>query len=313
MNKIDLKITVDDLVFEYLMYKVKNGYDPYFSLEEIVMFLDSFEFESDLPIEMIDFFDENSFKKYFENQKVNGVAKLGNLVLGEDDIVRPTYKFSDFDKSLLNTYFMDKKVKEELDFVIGNFLFLCFKRSLVIPKNLEPECVAVGNLVAADMVNGIWKSYVENNIRNRKWPRQCSDIEKYLLETDLASIIEVESIKKELLEFYKDASLRVAALYSEDKDLQISSFTNKYLANANYRALIGGYEELVGIAYGNYKKALVIDLSKSRIEETYALDEVCYYDEEPDVRTDIHQINNEKTVNLVRTLSKNQSRKKVKR
>lgn len=43
------------------------------------------------------------------------------------------------------------------------------------------------------------ESHIDRLIENQKWPKQCKGINKYLLEIDLSTIINLKSIKKELL------------------------------------------------------------------------------------------------------------------
>ena len=72
----------------------------------------------------------------------------------------------------------------------------------------------------------------------------------------MSKIIGTKSIKKQLLELYNTFSKRIAILYHYDRNLKVSSSTNSYLARANYELLIQGYEKIIGIAFGPYKKAL---------------------------------------------------------
>ena len=74
----------------------------------------------------------------------------------------------------------------------------------------------MGKYLTAEIINIIWKSYIEENIKQNRWPGQCRDIDKYLLEIDLAEIIELKSIKKELLDMYETVSKRIAILFKED-------------------------------------------------------------------------------------------------
>ena len=39
MVNLEHKLTVDDLIVEYMMYKVKNGYEPSFLTSEFISFL----------------------------------------------------------------------------------------------------------------------------------------------------------------------------------------------------------------------------------------------------------------------------------
>ena len=49
MVNLEHKLTVDDLIVEYMMYKVKNGYEPSFLASEFINFLNFFE--NKMPVE----------------------------------------------------------------------------------------------------------------------------------------------------------------------------------------------------------------------------------------------------------------------
>jgi len=59
-------------------------------------------------------------------------------------------------------------------------------------------------------------------------------------------------------------SRRIAILYQQDKNLKISNFCG-YLVGANYRLFINGYQNMFGIAFGEYKSSLDIDLASSAL------------------------------------------------
>ena len=44
MVNLEHRLTVDDLIVEYAMYKVKNGYEPKYSTSELIDFLHFFTF-----------------------------------------------------------------------------------------------------------------------------------------------------------------------------------------------------------------------------------------------------------------------------
>lgn len=43
MINLEHRLTVDDLIVEYAIYKVKNGYEPKYSTSEFIDFLHFFE------------------------------------------------------------------------------------------------------------------------------------------------------------------------------------------------------------------------------------------------------------------------------
>ena len=79
---------------------------------------------------------------------------------------------------------------------------------------------------------------------------------------DLAKMMEMKSIKKEIVELYNSFSKKVSILYHQDQSLKISSYRNQYLARANYELLSQGYEKWVNNTFGPDKKTIDEDLTK---------------------------------------------------
>ena len=157
-------------------------------------------------------------------------------------LIKANYRLSDADKSIINTYFMDNGMSRFEHFkgetfkirsIIGEWLSDYPKRT--IDENIEVDSffLIMGKYLTAEIISIIWKSYIEENIKQNRWPGQCRDIDKYLLEIDLAEIIELKSIKKELLDMYETVSKRIAILFKEDNKLKISSSKGSYLAHSN--------------------------------------------------------------------------------
>lgn len=66
MVNLEKNLTVDDLIVEYMVYKVKNGYDPKFLASEFMDFLQFFE--SKMKVEDV-IYDRNIlFQRFFERK-----------------------------------------------------------------------------------------------------------------------------------------------------------------------------------------------------------------------------------------------------
>lgn len=283
-----------------------------------------------MPVEDSLYESDKLFKRFFErkiesdwsipknwiNMKKEIVPHMDMTYSEKDNdfLIKANYRLSDYDRSVINTYFMDNGMGRYDDFkgqtfkirsIIGEYLSTKPKRKIDESIKIDDNDLIIGKYIAAGIITNIWDSHTKKLIENHKWPRQCNDINKYLFETDLAEIICIESIKKELVELYNVISKRVAILYHQDRNLKVSTHSNIYLARANYELLIQGYEEIMGIAFGNYKKSLDIDLSTLTFKESHSIDGIYDWDEDPDVRTTIDDIENENIKKLVRSLEKN--------
>ena len=121
MVNLERNLTVDDLIVEYMMYKVQNGYEPSFTSNEFVNFLLFFETKKSVYDSLYD--GKELFKRFMERKSEQDWSITKNYATGEkearphmdleegkDDsslILKANYRFSDFDKSIINTYFMD--------------------------------------------------------------------------------------------------------------------------------------------------------------------------------------------------------------
>lgn len=314
------KLTVDDLIVEYMMYKVKNGYEPSFLTSEFISFL--YFFTAPHDIKVIDALYENDklFKRFFERKNESDWSKKGSyaalenvaephmdmsLYNGEycDYIIKANYKLSEFDRSIINTYFMTDKTVAKIRQRINEYLVEVLeapKRRIDIFYPVEKDNLLIGKYIAAEFVGNIWDSYIRDHVENNEWPKQCKDINTFLIKTDLAEIIGVESIRDRLLNFYNVISRRVAVLYQRDKNLQISSFSNGYLAYSNYLALKRGYEDMFEIAYGKNKSNLQIDMSKLKFTESHECDGVYDWDDDIDIVSTDVSIGNKSAKRLVK-------------
>lgn len=316
MVNLEHKLTVDDLIVEYMMYKTNNGYEPSFSTSEFISFL--YFFESKMEVEDALYENEKLFNRFFKRKNERDWFNKPHMNMIEDEIsndyiIQANYKLSDYDRSVINTYFMDGGMSQYDDFkgqtfkirkVIEEYLTDVPKRKIDDTIDIDENDLLIGKYTTAQIIQNIWESHIDKLIENQEWPRQCKDIDKYLLETDISTIINLKSIRKELLELYNIISKRIAIMYHQDRNLQISSSSGAYLAMANYKLLIQGYEKLFSIAFGKYNKSLNIDLSTLTFRESHVLDGVYDWDDDPDIKTTTTSINDKNVKKLVRSLDK---------
>ena len=332
MVNLEGKLTVDDLIVEYMKYKVRNGYETSFLASEFTEFLHFFE--SKMPVEDSLYEGEKLFQRFFERKlehdwsitdyntdKKKQIPHMEMVYSNNDKdyLIKANYKLGDYDKSVITTYFMDKGMGRYDDFkgetfkirsIIGEWLADYPKRKIDESIEVEEQNLNVGKYIAAGIMTNIWNSYIDKQVQNHTWPRQCTDINKYLLEMDLAEIIGTKSIKKDLIELYSALSKRIAILYQQDKNLKINTFTSEYLANSNYKLLIQGYDDTMSIGFGKGKSSLEVDMETAIFRESHETYGVYFWDEDPDVKATISTIENEDVKKLVRNLD-NQNQKNI--
>lgn len=291
---IDLQhnLTVDDLIIEYMVAKLENGYDSKISENEFKKFLEFFVVKmpyADIIIECSDL-----FKKFMERKSKRDWAKkigreqvfLPHFDIRHDDsnndyILSTNYRFSRYDTSIINTYFMAKIETNAIRTLINDYLKGMPKMQIDMNSSYTKNDLIIGKYVTVNIISFIWDEYVKKQIDKHHWPEQCRDINKYLLSFDLATSIGLKSLKNELLELYKVVSERIAILYSMDKKLEIcSSLSNGYLANFNYHLISLGFEKIFDDFFSQYKSILYIDLAKLILREEHIADDRYYFDDE---------------------------------
>lgn len=296
MVNLEYKLTVDDLIVEYMIYKVENGYEPSFTTGEFIKFLLYFEGKMSVYDALYD--GVKLFERFFERKNktdwITYSTKEGipnphmNMEHGNKAgsyIIKANYKLSGYDKSVINTFYMNRLEVVEIRSVIADWLRDYPKREEYESTCVDENELMIGKYIAVEIIRNIWDSYVRGHIKNNRWPTQCTDMDKYLFEVDLAEIINVKSIKNELIELYKVFSKRIAILYHQDKELKIKTSPTFYLARSNYELLIRGYEDIMDEFFGVYKRSLDIDLSTLTFEERHEIDGTYDLGEFSDIRT----------------------------
>lgn len=313
MVNLEHKLTVDDLIVEYLIYKVRNGYETSFFTSEFMDFL-SF-FQRKMEVEDILYENDKLFKRFFE-RKNNSDWSISHMEMeysakDKDYLIKANYKLSDYDASVINTYFMDNGMGKfgmgktaEIRNIIREYLSSQPRRKIDETIVIDDNEIIIGKQIAALIITEIWNSHISKQIEYHQWPGQCMDINKYLFEIDLAEIINVKSIKSELIDLYNVISKRIAILYHQDRNLKVSSYRNGYLKRSNYELLVQGYENIIGIAFGEFKKALEFDLSTLTFKESHVIDDVYDWNEDLDIKTTTILVGNDNVKKLMKNLEK---------
>lgn len=246
MTRVEHKLTVDDLIGEYMVQKVTQGYEPKYSKEEFIDFLRYIKEYVEVAATNIE--EEKVFKRFFDRKKDTWTIKVTSLrgtkeyrphiVEDNNGFLCATNELNQSDSLDRYKYSMNNYELKKIKNITSNYLQKFPERKInskgrISAKNkLQSECAI------SLMIPDIWAGYVKQNMKYGNWPRQCQDIEKYFFEMDLATMIELKSIKQELLDFYMDTSKRVGNLLEQNKDLTLATYKGVYLAHANWRLVM---------------------------------------------------------------------------
>lgn len=248
VNK-DFRLTVDDLIVHYLAEKTKQGYEPKVTEEEFMNFLNYFTQKKEVDDILWSY--DKLINRFIERKMKHDWFGKSSVEFTKDNTLKPNYKFSVYDESVVNTYFMSKKAREEIIDIITTYLANHPKRTLISShlkdSQIPEQCKAGSALVMTEL----WDSHIESQKEWGRWPIQCNNIIKYLIEEDLANKIELESIREKLLHFYKIFAQKSTILLQQDPELRLGNSSNKFLTYSNYQLIIKelqkeGLEEELG-------------------------------------------------------------------
>lgn len=301
MVNLENKLTVDDLIVEYMIYKVKNGYEPSFLTSEFMSFL--YFFESKMEVHDSLYNNEALFQRFFKRKNEHDwscgkgiysdekvIEPHMNMVYSKKDndyLIKANYKLSEYDRSVINTYFMpggpwgEGKAKEIRN-IIGEYLTDYPKRTIDEGTDVYDYQMTVGKYIAAEIIINTGEKCMKEQKYNYKLTKEFQD---------------------KLVELYNILYKRVAILYSEDRNLKISTYSNGYLARANYDLLIQNCEIIDKTLKFN-KKALTIDLEKMKIEEIQQIGVLYDLDDEYDIKSTEYFIGNDKAKKLSKSLER---------
>lgn len=277
MSTKNYNITADSLIIEYMITKIKNGASPNFTISEFMDFLNFFEKRMKVEDTIKDgkalmerFLERECEKNWNQLDDITG-EKLYTPHLdfnGELERMDANYRFRCADTCFVESRENDKEVKKVRQ-IIEEYVNRLPKREIAISESLSENDLLMGNLICAHMILFIWSDYVAEYTWRKNWPQQCRDIYKYLFDVDLASIIEVPSIKEKTIEFYNIVSRRIASLYQNDKKLQLSNCSRILLPYSNYLCIMQDYKDYAYTFFDYNKRNIDVNLRTGQFTESH--------------------------------------------
>jgi len=261
MTILKHKLTIDDLIASYLIEKLEQGYEPKIEEQEFINFLIHFIKLEELDGLILNF--DKIVKSYIEN-KNNGSWQDEPHVKYENGILVPNSKFGLCNEGT-NLHFMSNGEQNKIRKIITQYLENLPKRDISTVDISDSMITETIDRYSSIIVFEIWKSYIEYYTGINKWPKQCDNIYSYLLTDDLAKRIKIESIKKDLLEFYSEIRKRLYVIFKEYPLSIVASSSTSYLYKANYKLVTKDLEYVLkwikcrNITINNIDKTLTVD------------------------------------------------------
>ncbi|MDE5539066.1 MAG: hypothetical protein K2J20_01095 [Bacilli bacterium] len=242
MNKYE-GISCADLIKEYIAHKTLAGYEPSCTKDEIRRYLEYINvtlldnaLQQDPSVMVEQFLNKDEKKQRVvlfgtKNKEVPVIeVQSGGLIV-------PTY-------ALRYTSSGANGVGRFIDYFLKSY---CKKRTLDDKSEEADERIAnFGHNVSATMLLKIWNAITRKYILDDRWPMQCRDIKRYLLDIDLANIIDLPPLRDDLIKLYFTVANRVMSLAQDDEKFLMSHGSYQPVLNrANFDLAMAGFDNYV--------------------------------------------------------------------
>ena len=250
---------VNDLIVDYVIYKAQNGYEPIITESEFACLYNRFY---EYLCEDLDLSDTlNIFENFMRDKRKKdwnyegGYIKVNKYILPVDHMdmmydedinevcLKSNYFFNMYDYSCLKMYKFSKEERKKINMMYESFLKNTDKRSIKKGKDCSLKSINLGKYLSSLIVTKMWEYMVDEQIKLKEWPENCTDINEYLFKHDLAKDLKIGMNLEEYKYLYEELTKRIAYLYEQDNNLLIATTQDFYLANSNLMFITRGLEK----------------------------------------------------------------------
>lgn len=264
--------TWDSIITEYVVEKVRRGYEASCTFEEITDFLDFISFF--VTISSSDNNYNDILKKYLSGlgskNKEWSIRKEAFVYTPiveqlESGLIVPTYSLISSPQEYGDFDYEKKSYDENFNGYLTKYMEKnCSKRKIITSESLDVDAVQFGERVAASLLLQIWNNKISYYREYGMWPRQCNDIKKNLLDRDLSSIIELPAMRKKLIEFYFTVSKRISNLAQNSSDFRMTNFEEEVLAKSNFDLVMEEFPYYRTVS--RHQEGIIIDRSQNELQ-----------------------------------------------
>lgn len=250
--------SLEELLKEYIVEKVRRGYETRYTVKELVDYLDYISYYVKTTLEQSSLRYNEEVQRYLDKECEKLVPVIESRLTG---VYRPTYqlhyepKNKDLGKVPVVIDFSDYEFDAGLTFYLGRN---GVKRTISTFSDVDGLTYKFAERTAASMIEHIWGSKIQKEIENRRWPSQCTNISRFIIETDLANIIGLPSMREELFDFFFTVRERLGNLAYGESDFRISNEEKELLAKSNFDLVMEGFPYFKSTGVGSVS----IDLSR---------------------------------------------------
>ena len=152
---------------------------------------------------------------------------------GNNTIILPTYDFrkSEYNEDSLGWY---PRQEDIFDDVVKKII-PSYKGSSIKLSSVSPPKLDLAKKVAAFFINDTIERYVDSEIEEGSWPKQCKDIDEYIFKRDIASVIDAKGKRKVFKRAYIEAvNVMCEIIKSPKTEVIISNDKSHLLGYANF-------------------------------------------------------------------------------
>lgn len=238
----------EDLITRYIVEKIRNGYKVESTRLEIINFLKvaskwndgntgTFDFlqENNVVFNydafLDDYFKGNNSKEKVINKKTKKYEYVEGVKQTQEGLIVPTYDLKNHSHIYEKNFNKAREMRMFFDFYMSR---CCEKREINTNISIDDDVKFFSTSATAALAIEVWENRIKKYIETNHWPSQCTDVNEFVLDTDLASIINLPPMREELINFYNVVSSNIMAVSLGDDNFKMTNFEDEVLAKSNF-------------------------------------------------------------------------------
>ncbi len=276
-NYTKIRVRGSDLIADYLRKKLGSANDNSVSEEEFIKFLNDM-------IESINDHKYSSWKYVLDDQSFEEMCHQAIVIES-----KPWGQALKFENNILSATYVLKAGKlwnRPDDYNIRNFM--CNHNTKLIEEKkqevnnfdlstLSGNELQLSKKIAAYIVFDLIQRYVKEMTERGSWPKQCKDINEFIFEKDLATVIALDGTRETFINLYKHAVGCIAEKIVVEKDFQLSNNRQLCLAHANFARITDPFPSFARYVYNESELHNNSILIKVKDGKAISSEEKCTY------------------------------------
>jgi len=244
----------EDFITRYIVEKVKQGYKIESTRLEIINLLKVaskwndgnvgtfdflheknaiFNFDSFLD----DYFKGNQSKEKVINKETKKYEYVEGIKQTQEGLIVPTYELKNHSHVYEKNFNKARTMRMFFAFYMSR---CCEKRQINTEISIDDDTKAFATTATAALAIEVWENRIKKYIGTNHWPSQCTGVNEFVLDTDLASIINLPPMREELINFYNMVSSNIMAVSLGDDNFKMTNYEDEVLSKSNFDLVTKG-------------------------------------------------------------------------